>query len=82
MPRVTVLTRRGCHLCEDALGVVERVCSDLGASWHARDVDADPALRAEHSDHVPVTLVDGLVFSRWFLDAEELRARLSGGSGG
>lgn len=73
-----MLTRQGCHLCEEALGIVGGVCADLGIAWRSVDVDAEPGLRAPWSDHVPVTFVDGVLFARWFVDAESLRQQLDG----
>nr|WP_269779452.1 glutaredoxin family protein [Propioniciclava soli] len=71
--RVVVVTREGCHLCDDALVAVETVCRERGISWQAVDVDADPELRARYTDHVPVTFVDGAQHSLWFVDAGRLR---------
>ena len=75
--RVVVLVRDGCHLCEDAVAVIEAVCVELGVRWSSRDVDADPQLRAAWTDHVPVTFVDGREHARWFVEAERLRAVLA-----
>ena len=75
-PRVVVIVRDGCHLCIDAVAIAERVCAEVGAGFGTLDVDADPAL-AEHSDHVPVTLVDGRPLAIWFLDEQRLRAALA-----
>ncbi|MFT4218291.1 MAG: glutaredoxin family protein [Micropruina sp.] len=74
-PRVVVIVRDGCHLCVDAVAVAQRVCAETGADFATLDVDADPAL-AEHTDHVPVTFVDGRRLAIWFLDEEQLRAAL------
>ncbi len=74
--RVTVIVRDGCHLCVDAVAVSQRVCAESGADFSTLDVDADPAL-AEHSDHVPVTFVDGRRLAIWFLDEAQLRTALS-----
>jgi glutaredoxin-like protein DUF836 len=73
---VLVIVRDGCHLCVDAVATAERVCAELGAAFGTLDVDADPAL-AEHTDHVPVTLVDGRRLAIWFLDEASLRAALA-----
>lgn len=75
--RVVVLTRRGCHLCEDAEQNVATVCHEMNVSWQTVDVDADAALRAQYTDHVPVTFVDGQQFALWFLDPDALRAALA-----
>lgn len=76
--RVVLLVRDGCHLCDEAVAVVRAVCTRTGDTWVVRDVDADPALRAEYSDHVPVTFVDGVRHAYWFVDAAALTAALSG----
>lgn len=75
-PRVTIVVRDGCHLCVEAVTLAERVCAELGASFATRDVDGDPSL-AEHTDHVPVTFVDGRRLAIWFLDERQLRNALA-----
>ena len=72
---VGFVTRQGCHLCEEALPLVEREARRAGATLRVLDVDADEALR-EWSDHVPVVLLDGVLHSRWWVDEEALRAAL------
>lgn len=74
--RVRLLTRSGCHLCEDAERIVERTCARYGVSHAFEDVDSDPALRAEYSDHVPVLMIDGKVVSYWFVDQDALARSL------
>lgn len=75
--RVSVLTRDGCHLCDEVLVVVRRVCAELGVSLAEVDVDADEDLRAEYTDQVPVTFVDGRRFDFWRIDEGRLRAALA-----
>lgn len=80
-PRVTLLTREGCHLCVDAQEVATSICGSLGLRLDVRDVDSDPALAADYSDHVPVVLINEIVHSYWFVDADQLRAALSQATG-
>jgi hypothetical protein len=75
--QVTLLGRAGCHLCEVARGEIERVCGELGTPWRELDVDADPALRAEYGDRVPVTLVDGAEHDYFEVSERRLRAALA-----
>lgn len=77
--RVTLLTRPGCHLCDEARPVVERVCAELGVGWAESDITADPELLARWSDQIPVTLVDGLQHDFWRVDEGRLRAALTRG---
>jgi glutaredoxin len=77
--RVVVLVRAGCHLCEDARGVVAAVCEELGERFSEVDVDAHPDLQAAYGDEVPVTFVDGRQHDFWRVDAQRLRAALAPG---
>ena len=79
--RVAVVVREGCHLCDDAVTTIGRVCADLGVAWAVVDVEKDPALRDRYTDHVPVTLVDGRVVAYWFCAEGDLRAALAGAPG-
>jgi hypothetical protein len=69
--------RAGCHLCSDAEAVCQRVCAAAGVAYLTVDVDSDPQLRALYNDHVPVTVVDGDVLARWFLDPAVLASALA-----
>ncbi len=78
--RLTFITRRGCHLCDDARAVVASVAAEAGVGWVERDVD-DPSaegLDEEYGDRVPVVLLDGREHAYWRVDAERLRAALAG----
>lgn len=78
--RVVLYTRPGCHLCDDARDVVERVVTAAGASWTEVDVDADPTgdLAARYGEYVPVVEVDGVQQGFWRVDEARLARRLSG----
>jgi glutaredoxin len=76
-PRVTVYSRPGCHLCEDALAVVERVCTELGQLWTEVDITTDPELLRRFGEEIPVTFVDGAQHDFWRVDERRLRAALA-----
>jgi glutaredoxin len=77
--RVTIYTREGCHLCEEARRVVARVCADLGETFDEIDVDSDPDLRDRFDEEVPATFVDGRQHDFWRVDETRLRAALATG---
>ena len=77
-PRITFYTRTGCHLCEEARAVLERVCAELGEDYDEIDIDSDPALAGRFGDEVPVTFVDGRQHDFWRVDPARLRAALTG----
>ncbi|HET6167869.1 MAG TPA: glutaredoxin family protein [Marmoricola sp.] len=76
--RVTVYTKPGCHLCEEAVEVVARVCADLGTSYREVDVTTDPDLHRRYAEQIPVTFVDGSQHDFWRVDERRLRAALAG----
>jgi len=75
--RVRLLTRPGCHLCDEARTVVAQVCAEQGESYEEVDVDGDAELRRRYTDEVPVTFVDGVQHEFWRVDPARLRAALA-----
>jgi glutaredoxin len=76
--RVTLYSKPGCHLCDDARAVVARVCAELGESFEEVDIDSDGDLADRFGDEVPVTFVDGRQHDFWRVDEARLRAALGG----
>ncbi len=76
-PRVTLYGRQGCHLCDEARAVIQRVCGDLGEEYDEVDIDTDEELQRRFSDEVPVTFVDGKQHDFWRVDEQRLRTALA-----
>jgi len=76
-PRVTLYSRPGCHLCEDARAVVARVCSVLGVAFAVGMIDGDPDLVRRFGHEVRVTFVVGRQHDYWRVDPARLRAALT-----
>lgn len=79
LARVQVLTRSGCHLCDEVLPVVRAEADRAGSAVELVDVDADAALREAWGDQVPVIVVDARVHARYRVDAAALRKALKPG---
>ena len=75
--RVTLYSKPGCHLCEDAREVIARVCTDLGTSYDEVDITTSPELLDAYWEQIPVTFVDGRQHDFWRVDAERLRTALT-----
>lgn len=76
MTRLTLLSRRNCHLCDEARAVVRAVAAREGCEVTELDVDGDPELRAEYGDQVPVLLIDDEMHSFFRVDPAQLAAAL------
>ena len=81
-PRVTLLSRPGCHLCDDARATIEKVAGDLGVDWEERDITQSEDDLREYWEMIPVTLVDGVQHDFWRVSEDRLRSALlpSGGA--
>lgn len=75
--RVTLYSKPGCHLCDDARAVVARVCAELGEGFEEHSILDDPALLERYREEIPVTLVDGRQHDFWRVDPVRLRAALT-----
>ncbi len=75
-PRITLIGRPGCHLCDEARAVIVRVANDLGIDWEERSLDDDEVLREQYAEQIPVTLVDGRQHDFWRVSEPRLRAAL------
>lgn len=76
-PRVTLYSRPGCHLCDDARTVIEQVCAELGEGYVEVSIDDDAELTRRFGEEIPVTFVDGRQHDFWRVDAVRLRAALT-----
>jgi glutaredoxin len=74
--RVTLLSRPGCHLCDDAREVISRVTADLDVAWEERDITQSEDDLREYWEQIPVTLVDGVKHDFWRVSEDRLRAAL------
>jgi glutaredoxin len=73
---VTLLSKPGCHLCDDAREVISRVAAAFGVPWDEVDITKDDDLHRRYWEQIPVTLVDGVQHDFWQVSEERLRAAL------
>ncbi|NNM47599.1 glutaredoxin family protein [Knoellia koreensis] len=77
-PRITLIGKPGCHLCDDARAVIQRVAADLDVGWEERSILQNRELAELYAEQIPVTLVDGRQHDYWRVDEARLRAALGG----
>ena len=70
-PRLTVYSRRGCHLCDEMVAALRE--ASAGHPFDVVDIDGDPMLVERYGTSVPVLVADGREISRYHLDREALR---------
>ncbi|MFF4542321.1 glutaredoxin family protein [Streptomyces aureus] len=74
---VTLIRKPGCHLCDDAQEVIEKVCGDLGVPWEGKDITEDEELHRQYWEQIPVVLVDGAQHTFWRVNEDRLRKALT-----
>ena len=76
-PALRLLSRPGCHLCEDMKARVAPLVARLGGTLEEVDVDSDPALAARFGLEIPVLLdAGGRVVAKLRDPAERIARRL------
>lgn len=70
--RLVLYTRPGCHLCDDARAILERV----GEPFDEIDIESDDALHTAYLERIPVVTVDGAETFEFFVDEVVLRGLL------
>ena len=72
MSRLVLYGRPGCHLCDDARAVLERV----GHPFEEIDIERDDELLKRYLERIPVVALDGEELYDFFVDEDDLRARV------
>lgn len=78
-PRVQLVGKPGCHLCDQARQALQRLCAELAEPWEELSILDDPDLADLYWEQIPVTLVDGAVVGVWHVDEAQVRAALLAG---
>ena len=76
MTIVTIYGRTGCHLCEDALKVLESLKDELNFEIKEILIDGNEELQSLYGEQIPVTHIDGIHHVYWRVDPERFRSSL------
>jgi len=66
---VLVYGRPGCHLCEEALSVIQAVRARVDFDLREVDIESDDALLAHYLERIPVVVIDGRETFGLFVDS-------------
>jgi glutaredoxin len=76
-PTVVVYGRPDCHLCEDALAVIERVRARVPFVLEQRDIESDDELFKRYLERIPVIEIDGAEAFEFFVPEDEFERALA-----
>ncbi len=77
MREIELLGRPGCHLCDDARELLERVRARTPFVLREVDIEQDDRLFAAHLERIPVISIDGVEAFTLFVDEAEFERRLA-----
>ena len=73
---VTVYSRHGCHLCENAVNTLEGMCEELAFTIEVIYIDGNPELEKLYGHEVPVIHINGEHHDFFKVDPERFRTSL------
>ena len=82
---LTLLTKPGCHLCEEAKTVVDSAINKFKSDHSSENpieltevnILEDQALLEEYGEEIPVLQINGATHAYWRIDSERLIAALN-----
>jgi glutaredoxin len=73
---VTLYTRPGCHLCEEAKAAIAPLLLEFGAALREVNIDEDPVLRERYGWEVPVIFIGSRKAAKHRVDVAQFRKQL------
>jgi hypothetical protein len=73
---VTLYSRPGCHLCDEARGALRRVRALAPFALEEVDIETDDVLHARYLERIPVVALDGEELYEYFVDEAALLRRI------
>ena len=75
-PLVTIYSRSGCHLCENAEAIIENLLEELNFNLEIKLIDNNPELEKLYGHEVPVIHINGEHHDFFRVDVERFRSCL------
>ncbi len=79
---ITLYTRPGCHLCDEAKAAIAPVLGEFGAVLREVNVDEDAVLKERYGWDVPVIFIGQRKAAKHRVDLEQFRRQLQDAGAG
>ena len=76
MAHVIIYSKPGCHLCEEAIRVLQRIQTQNPFTLEEVNIQDDPALLADYGEQIPVVTLNGTFLFEYTVDENRLRQLL------
>jgi glutaredoxin len=74
--QIDIYSRPGCHLCDEAKEVVERVRVRFPFSLRVINIETDPELETRYGEQIPVVFINGNKAFKYHVDEAELEKKV------
>ena len=74
--QIDIYSRPGCHLCDDAKEVIERVQRRYPFSMRVVNIEMDPELEKAYGEQIPVVFINGNKAFKYHVDEHELEQKV------
>ena len=78
MHDVIVYSRKDCHLCDVVKDTLMQIQGEADFRWREIHIDADPELRRQFTDEVPVVVIDGSKAFKYHMAGSDFLRALEG----
>jgi len=75
-PEVTIYTRPGCHLCEEAKAAINASGCEGEFVLEEVNIDDDPVLRERYGNDIPVIFINEVKVFKHRVDPQEFKRKL------
>ena len=73
---VEIYSRPGCHLCDDAKEIIERVRKRIAFTLRTINIETDDALEKEYGEEIPVVFINGNKAFKYHVDETEFEKKV------
>ena len=73
---ITLYTRPGCHLCEEAKRAIAPIMREFGAVLREVNIENDPVLKERYGVDIPVIFLGSRKVAKHRVDVEQFRRQM------
>lgn len=78
LKKVTIYSRRSCHLCEIAIDQINALKKEVSFTIEIKLIDHDPDLEKKYGEQVPVIFIDDKIHDYWRVDPKRFLKAIRG----
>jgi len=74
--QIDIYSRPGCHLCDEAKEIVERVRGRIPFALSVINIETDPELEKKYGEQIPVVFINGNKAFKYHVNEAELEQKV------